>query len=204
MSAGDNLSQLFSGLCALYQTQVDIGPHDVLVTDTPDDLRETLLVREDGDALSVALLLDGELLASFQAAPQDAALRHDFASSLPIIEGLSHLLYVAESARCEHELSGLELETQAEVDKLAVHTLDRWPLSRAEFDGLRRRLYRDFELREGLSADLRARYLAANEIAARFSEQLGEVVASRALPDFRQILRGFWRGGLREKHALAA
>ena len=52
-----------------------------------------------------------------------------------------------EAARCDRPVSGLELETQAEVDKLAILLLHRWPHAHEAYDRLVDRLYRKIRQR---------------------------------------------------------
>ncbi len=201
----DNLHRLYRGLEALYGADSGLAPAAFLTARPPPGRRETLYFREAGDVLEIALGFDADLLARFEAAAAEHALRRlPFADTLPVIEGLSHLLYVAEAARCERPFSGLELEVQAEVDKLAVHVLDRWPLSPRAFEALAHRLFEAFDFVEGLDEALRARYAAANRTAAAFARSLGPAVAARRLDEVRARLRAFWRAPLAGKMRLSA
>ena len=208
------VSALYRGLEALYQLDSGLDPGDVLHLvardGTEDGAQELLLLREadDGD-LEVALVLDRALLARVErradALGRDAALLDDaLADTLPVLEGLSHLCYVAEAARRERPVSGLELETQAEVDKLALTLLSRWPDARDDFDRLVDRLYYRFALRPDLDASLAERYHAANRVALRFSRRLRPHVMARHLSDLRRTLREFWHADMSAKRALAA
>jgi hypothetical protein len=111
-------------------------------------------------------------------------------------------LYVAEAARTERPISGLELETQAEVDKLAMCVLHRWPVAPSEFDRLVDRLYYRFEW-DPLDSDLQERYEVANRLALAFSRQLASDVTSGRLSGFRATLRRFWNAPMGDKRALA-
>jgi hypothetical protein len=201
----DALGRLFRGLEALYQTQTGLHPHDLLIASDPGDEgpREQLLLRESDDGeLEVGLVLDRALLSRL-AAEGPAALLADggLADALPVLEGLSHLLYVAEAARQNRPVSGLELETQAEVDKLAVCVLHRWRTDELDFDALVDRLYYRFEL--VADPDLRSRYDTANRLALAFSRQLRPHVRARRLSGLRSALREFWAATMPRKRALA-
>ncbi len=203
--ARSNLRRLFRGLEALYGSDTGLDPWDLVTTDVPGAARETLLLRQRDDTLEVALALDAEVLARFEdTAPERALDLAHLGHTLPVIEGLSHLLLVAESARCERPVSGLELEAQAEVDKLAVHVLHTWPPSPGEFRALVDRLYYRFDLHADLAPDLRARYLTANRLALAFSRRLADLTRARRLDGLRRTLRAFWRASLSGKRALAA
>lgn len=196
------LRALFDGIEALYQTRSGLDPTDVIqrVASGP---RETLLLREDEDALRVALVFGEETLRLLDLRSLDESLSDaGLGEALPVLEGLSHLVYVAEAARCERPVSALELETQAEVDKLALVLLHRWPTSASSFEQLVERLYVRFELLPG-PAELQQRYLAANRIALRFAQALRESVRTQRLSELRAALRQFWHRDMDGKRALA-
>ena len=201
--AAGKLRALYGGLEALYQTRSGLDPV-ALVRPVAHGPRETLLLRETDDALEVALVLGDHTLQLLARRSIDESLSDaGLGEALPVIEGLSHLAYVAEAARCERPVSGLELETQAEVDKLALLLLHRWPTSTAAFEQLVERLYVRFELLPNPSP-LRARYLTANRVALRFARTLRESIDHKRLPQLRAALRRFWHSDMPGKRALAA
>lgn len=201
------LECLFRGIEALYQIETGIDLRALLLPpgSAPMAVREALLFRETEDgALEVGLAFDDRTLAhlsenSLEEAFGDEAL----GGTLPILEGLSHLAYLAEAARCERPVSGLELETQAEVDKLGLCLLHRWPPTREAYEALVDRLYYRFEL-VPLSEGLRERYEMANRLAAGFARRLRPYVDARALEGVRVMLRRFWAAPMSGKRALAA
>ena len=200
-----NLRALFHGLEALYETDTGLDPHSVLLPfeADEDDRREVLFLREDDEGLEVGLALDHDTLEHLESTPADDVLEDDrLGRTLPVLEGLSHLCYVAEAARCERPVSGLELETQAEVDKLALCLLHRWPRARDDFGRLVDRLYYRFELLPG-DHTLRERYQTANRVALGFSKQLRPHVDSGHLGRLRSTLRRFWRADMPQKRVLA-
>ena len=181
------LRALFDGIEALYQTRSGLDPTDVIqrVAGGP---RETLLLREESDTLHVALVFGDETLRLLGRRTIDESLSDaGLGEALPVLEGLSHLAYVAEAARCERPVSGLELETQAEVDKLALVLLHRWPASAATFEQLVERLYVRFELVPG-PTELQQRYLDANRIALRFAGVIRESVRTQRITQLRATL----------------
>lgn len=208
-----NLRRLFRGIEALYELDSGIDPESLVVRmeSTATGARELLVFREADGALEVALALDQTTLERFQASAMDESLGDaGLGESLPVLEGLSHLVYLAEAARCERPVSGLELETQAEVDKLAICLLHRWSAgrksgddARADFAALVDRLYYRFELMP-TEADLRERYATANRVALGFSRRLRPAVEAGRLDDLRRVLQRFWRASMNEKQALAA
>lgn len=204
-SPPSKLQRLYRGLEALYQTDTGLDPHSVVLPYAgTEDQREVLLLREAGDgALEVGLALDHQVLRRLESVEVEHALGDEgLGLTLPVLEGLSHLVYLAEAARQERPISGLELETQAEVDKLAICLLHRWPVDRDEFGRLVDRLYYRFELGE-MSPALRDRYQTANRLALAFSRHLRAHVESGELSTLRATLRRFWNAPMASKHALA-
>ncbi|MCA9709355.1 MAG: hypothetical protein KDK70_26170 [Myxococcales bacterium] len=200
------LRHLYRGLEALYQTETGVDPERVVVrrAPQPQGARELLLLREaDDGALEVSLVLDAQVLARFEAKTDDGAFADEhLGDAFPVLEGLSHLVYLAEAARRERPISGLELETQAEVDKLGLCVLQRWPPAQDGFDRLVERLYHRFELHP-MSEALAERYHAANRLALGFSRRLRPHVVQRRLPALREALREFWGASMQGKRALA-
>jgi hypothetical protein len=206
VSEGSNLARLYRGIEALYEIDTGIDPHDMLLPwDADVGTAEVLLMREaDDGALEIGLMIEQGALQRVQDADADAVLDDDaLAHALPVLEGLSHLAYVAEAARREKPVSGLELETQAEVDKLAMCLLHRWADARRELPRLVDRLFYRFEL-VPMQGELRERYETANRLALGFSRRLRPIVDAGALDELRGWLRKFWHGSLADKLALAA
>lgn len=204
-AASSSLRRLYRGLEALYQTETGVDPEQLVVRrpPSPHGAREQLLLREADDGeLEVALVLDEQLLQRFESRAEQAFADEHLGDALPVMEGLSHLVYLAEAARRQRPISGLELETQAEVDKLALCLLHRWPPSTAEFERLVDRLYYRFEL-TAADEDLRERYQTANRLALSFSRHLRPHVENGKLTDLRNNLRRFWHAPMATKHALA-
>lgn len=198
------LRGLYRGLEALNGADSGVDPVAFLVPFTGNGPREELVVvRESEDGVEIALVLAEHALERLERRPHasvlgDAAL----ADTLPVVEGLSHLLYLVEAVRRERPVSGLELETQAEVDKLAICLLHRWDDARAQFERLVHRLYYQFEL--VAEAALHDRYLTANRVALQFSRHLRPAVERGRLDELRRLLQRFWHGSMTDKTALAA
>jgi hypothetical protein len=201
----NTLRRLYRGLEAVNGADSGVDPVDYLVAVDrgPGATRQELvLVREaDDGAVEIALALEHSALDRLETsagALDDTAL----ADTLPIVEGLSHLLYLVEAVRRERPVSGLELETQAEVDKLALCLLHRWPTAAADYPALVDRLFCQWSLVPGLGG-LRERYTLANRFALMFARMLAPLVRDARLGRLRGALRQFWAADMAEKLRLA-
>ncbi len=201
-----NLRALYGGLEALYGTDSGVDPTAFIVpfSARPRHGPEQLIAREIDGELHLALALDQNLLARIEQLPAAVLLSDEaLADGLPALEGLSHLLYVCEAARRGRPISGLELETQAEVDKFAMCLLHRWPLTQTQVRALLERLYYQFHFADGLSPSLRQRYKLANRLALAFAHKLVHLVNRGALAQLRRTLHDFWHRPMADKAYLA-
>ena len=152
------------------------------------DRPEQVLVREDGDDLELALVLDDGLLDS------GPATLDEYCSCA---EGVSHLLYLALAAERESQVSQLELEVQSEIDKFAL--LLFWSAEQASV--LITRLFLSFSLRDSVECTLeRRRYLEANRLALGFCRYLNtHFVSQKRTEPLLDVLRKVYRmGGARK------
>jgi len=200
------LRGLYRGLEALYGADSGVDPLDYLVPFRSSGAhRELVLVRESEDGgVEIGLALAEGALECLEGRPHgsvlgDAAL----ADTLPVVEGLSHLLYLVEAVRRERPVSGLELETQAEVDKLALCLIDRWPARQDQFAGLVDRIFCQWTLLPGLDDALCERYQRANRVALGFVRRLERTVRAGQLGGLRRALRRFWSADMGGKLQLA-
>ncbi len=162
-----------------------------------------MVVRQAEESVDIALALDGSLLVRLEAMAASEVLADEgLADALPAVEGLSHLLYLAEAVRRGRPVSPLELETQAEVDKLALCLFHRRDRAAAGFDALIERLFYRFALARDLSPELRARYETANRLALAFARGLERDVRAGRWHRLRSRLKRFWGGTLMAKRGL--
>ncbi len=164
--------------------------------------REQLLVRSTEDGLELALELPAAALET------DAM---DLDRMCQIVEGVSHFVLVAERARLELPTTQLELELQAEIDKLVVLAdLDpeadgidsraQWPRVRQ----LRTRLFGAVKFLHPAGTVRGDRYRMAHRLAARYTHRLERrFIRQRRLADLRRELRQFYRAGQTAKIAFA-
>ena len=164
------------------------------------DTTETLLMSEDDEGLALSLFLDGELLARLESADPLSRLRANQLDDLwKVLEGVSHFNCVVWKASRDRNVSLLELELQAEIDKFVGTTLLALGQGRTELlDKLHGWLFDRVNFHAELDAEQLARYRAANEYAARFCHAL----RSRLIDDGGSVLaelRRFFRLPMTDK-----
>jgi hypothetical protein len=126
-----------------------------------------------------------------------------------LVEGVSHFVYFTLRARANRQVSALELELQAEVDKFACCVL--LSANRAEGDpargragaaGWARGLFEDVRFADDLDPEEHDRYRTANREARRYAAALSRrFIDSDRLGDMLPELRHFYRMPLAEKRA---
>lgn len=167
---------------------------------------EALLVAQADDGLDVSLFLDRGVLDRLeQQDPQTGLHNGNLTEFWIALEGVSHFLYLVWSATFGRQVTRLEMELQAEVDKFVIAA--RWlarQYGRVSHGALRRLLFEDVGYRSALDGDSSARYREANRLAARYCESLGDSVGSDVTPAATRSaqtaeLRRFYRMGQRQK-----
>jgi hypothetical protein len=153
--------------------------------------REELLVREDDGEMEVGLFLAPELLHQVE----------DLGSFCEAAEGVSHFLYLHRAASLDRQVSLLELEAQAEVDKFAICTLGAWnePSLGKRVSGLFSRLFDGVALRAQLTEAETWRYREANRLARAYCRRLLPILAARRLDRLLGELRYAYRLGAEAK-----
>ncbi len=159
-----------------------------------DDGRERVEVREEHDALEIAVFLPEE------------ALRDDASVSLDVYcqvaEGVSHFLYLIERVRRGVPATQLELELQAEVDKFVVVTNASRRSPATTLGRIRERLFERIGFLHPEGSELGERYRLAHRLASRFVRRLEPELHART--DFSlRTLRRFFEAAQREKIEMA-
>ncbi len=168
-----------------------------------DGARERLLVKTTDDGLELALELPR---AAFEGTGS-----MDLDRVCQIVEGVSHFVLIAERARCDLPTTQLELELQAEIDKLvvlaeldpdAVAVDPRGHLSRVR--ELHQRLFGSVRFLHPEGTEHGDRYRTAHRLAAGYARSLeSRFIRRRRLAELRSELRRFYRAGQSAKIALA-
>ena len=209
------LGQLQALLAGLYDAPVEHDVADFLITDPrhaaalqssdgPPPTDEQLLIADTHDGVAMSLYLHAEVLERLRAHCPLAALdEQNLQDYCTALEGVSHFHYVSWSAGCDRDVSLLELELQAEVDKYASALVlllaqrgGRFP---AELFG---RLFEGGQLLPHLGRQERERYAEAHRFAARFCRRLEERFLRRRQARPAALLaelRSFYRLGRHAK-----
>ena len=189
------LSLLQEWLEATYRVQapdvrdfvVDTAQLTELIGDAVRPAGEWVLVRQEGEAVDLAVWVAPDALARLEDAqsPREA-LDACFSALCAAVEGVSHFLLLVDRAKRAEPVRLLEMEAQAEIDKYICGVLHQ-PSRAREWHA---RIFRDASLQPGLDAQERERYLEAGRLAAGICRQLQRHPHPAALLD---DLRRFWR-----------
>jgi hypothetical protein len=153
------LSLLQQRLASYYALEASPDVLDFVRT-VADDEREVLLVREQDDAVELALLLPERLLDDDSAVDSDVLLQ--------ALEGVSHFVFLVERVRQGLPTTRLELELQAEVDKFVLLALAEQRTGHAERFALQRTLFEHVRYLHQAGSEEGDRYRLANDLAARY------------------------------------
>ena len=160
------------------------------------------LVAQEGDEVSVGVVLNEAIGTHLRESdPRERLDSSNLGSFSTLTEEVSHFLYLLFRARSERQVTQLELELQAEVDKyLTALFFLSLQNEGAVSTRLRHLLFRRYRLAEGLSAESAERYHEASRLANRYCGWLeARYLRSHRLPDLAREARRFWRLGQREK-----
>jgi len=165
---------------------------------------EQVYVVEEEQGVRVGLFLDrGVLERLAQRDPLDALDQDNLPDFCTALEGVSHFHYLVWSLARGRNVSLLELELQAEVDKYAtaVALMTRQQAGRFP-EALHARMFHAVSFLPQLDEISRRRYQEANRHAARFCRSLEErfMRVRRQRPEaWLAELRRFFRRGHQEK-----
>jgi hypothetical protein len=195
------LDRIQEHLEAIYGTRCSLKVSDFLVgdeaADALDGVRESVFVREQDDALELKVFVSPATLRVLEhVALPEAAQEPAFFEAL---EGVSHFLYLCRSAELERQVSMLELEAQAEVDKFASAVLLRWQEGFVAAKALHVKLFDHVQFSPRWGEDERWRYEEANRLARSYCKGLLETIAKRRMDALLSELRSSYRMGAEAK-----
>ena len=164
---------------------------------------EELLLCDQSGELEVALYLAPALLeklAQMGDLPAAQILERDLDSYCQVAEGVSHFLYLAQTADQHRTVSLLEMEIQAEIDKFASCVFNGWPNLTADWvNTLHHRLFDWVTFSPQLSSGERWRYQEANRLSGNYCRALIPLVLTRHYERFLHQLRYSYRLGAEAK-----
>jgi hypothetical protein len=204
------LGAMQSYLADFYGLEVAHDVNDFLVTDRllacalgggARETDEELLIGESNGEAEVALYLAQALLERLDRNnPIDALNHENIGDFWTAFEGVSHFTYFVFKAADDQQVTLLELELQAEVDKfIATSHLLRSQAGRVPA-GLHQWLFELPSFAASLSENELERYSQANRYAARLCLTLARHVGQRGWSeDIRRRLRRFYRLPWQEK-----
>ena len=162
--------------------------------------RAQTLVCSNDDDLELAVYFNDDIISRLQEEnPQKDLSLNNIDVFCAVVEEISHFHLLINRASYQQTISLLELELQAEVDKLLICAQVLWQQTeRAHYAPLARVL---FDLAR-FSTD-EPRYQRANHLAGEFCfrliEQLPEHCPPMAVTEYRPLLRRFYLGTMAEK-----
>lgn len=158
---------------------------------SPHQPMEQLIFREDGEDVDVSLYLDRCILDGLDDLMNEQTPINTVCMA---VEGVSHFVHFCWRSQYRVDVSLLELEIQAEVDKYVLLT-DLYGGT-----DMHRRLFERYLYQRGMTRQLRERYRTANRFAAKYCRRLErEYVRPGKTTDMLNELRRFCRKSQREK-----
>jgi hypothetical protein len=202
-------------LARLYDAHVEHEPQEFLIADRREleraigsqarDVNDehVFIVEEDGE-VRVGLFIDREVLERLaQRDPLDRLDERNLQDFCTALEGVSHFHYLLWSLNRGREVSLLELELQAEVDKYAGALMLLTRQYGGQFPNtLHATMFDRVRFAPGLDVSERRRYEEANRHAARYCRDLDErfLKTRRSRPEaWVSELRRFFRSPHHQK-----
>lgn len=199
----DHLEAIYGIRCPERATAYVVDPEVARQLGGSGKTHEELLVHEDGEELSLAICFTPEVLERmrrYEFGNVGTVLEQILESYCLLTEGVSHFLYLLQSALQDRKVSLLELEAQAEIDKFASCVLQRWADPDTGFLGdLFARLFDRVGYHAHLTPQERWRYEQANRLSRNYCKKLLPLVRARRLDRFLAELRYSYRLGAAAK-----
>ena len=138
-------------------------------TDTAKPPHEKVLLAQEGEDYCLSLYLDQQVYSRFMQPSVPTAMCHQLASDFCLaVEGVSHFLYLCRNVQYEREVTQLELELQAEVDKYLLLL----EYATNDTGQVHPWLFENWRLEDGLNDEEQQRYEKANSYASKYCRGL--------------------------------
>ena len=202
------LDDIQRGLETLYRVETELDVRDFLLDAAARDSfaptrspREQLLIAESDGGLELGLFLDAAVLDNLAARdPRRGLDDGNLSDFLLMVEGVSHFVYLAWRARARRQVSALELELQAEIDKYVLLALEGDRFDATTSRVLHERLYERVHFCDPEGTEAGDRYRMANDLAARMVRRLEVLYAEKGrFAELRDALSRFYRMGQADK-----
>ena len=153
--------------------------------------KERLLLSQQSNELNLSLFLDDEVVRSVQGNNPLQDMQH-FCLAL---EGVSHFLYLIWNASFDRQITLLELELQAEIDKFVMMVFSsQEQRHRIEPSFFRKLLFENIQLHDELDSTQKERYVEASRLAEKYCWKLeSDYLARRSRQQVLSELRQFYR-----------
>jgi len=204
------VADLQSLIESLHDVRSELDVREYLIDDSvraeipgaQPDIPEQLFVRESEEGPEIALYLAEEITSALhEDDPMERLHTGNLEAFCIGLEGVSHFVMLVHRAQHGHQVSALELELQAEVDKFVSAWLllgEQGVDMRASANALARQIFDAYTIHDSVPNDEIDRYHAATRAARRYCRGL-----SRRCPGdpkmIRRDVRKYYRQGLSEK-----
>ncbi|MBC7794691.1 MAG: hypothetical protein H7Z43_13385 [Clostridia bacterium] len=169
---------------------------------------EQLFIQESGNETDIALYIQPGILEHLDGvAPEQRSNEANFEAYCIALEGVSHfVLYVFRSVQ-ELQVTALELELQAEIDKFVTAWEQRAAVTadkNGEAKHLSRIIFDNYELRAEVAPEEVDRYHVATRAAKRYCQKLvTKYGRDQSSERMHRDVREYYRLGLADKLRVA-
>ena len=171
------------------------------------NIREKVVLRiNPDDSVELGLYIKKDSLHNLRINEPDLALgEHNLADFCSVIEGVSHVQFLLHRSKLALELSALEMEVQAEIDKFITSFIYRYSREGSTHcaQELQEILFQNFHLNPQLKPEEKDRYQLASHAAAKLCRHLRRefIKGKPKWAELLSFLRQFYRQSWRAKHA---
>lgn len=130
---------------------------------------EILFVKQEEENVDIGLFLNPKLLEKFSALNLNQTTPLEITQLAPLIEGVSHFVYLLWKSGKDQSVTQLELELQAEIDKFLL-TSSLWGKNLSPW--IMEQLFGEVEWNPHLGAEEKERYQVANQLASKYCAKL--------------------------------
>lgn len=199
-------------LQTIYEIEVEHSVNDFLITDkvladhlsseSSNNNHERLLISEYEYGLDLSLYISEEVYQHIENShPINLVKQGKHSEFCLMLEGVSHFLYVVWNANHHKQVTLLEMELQAEIDKfILMQTLIDHEQESDSINDLRNWLFENNSYNSELSSNELERYEQANYYAAKYCMALQQNYKLSGLnPELLNDLRRLYRMSQQEK-----